>query len=141
MRCNKQRFVTENYCVRLSAKERFSCIIIVMPQRVLPSHNLTMVYNLKLSRRNVLVISSLMTRIEMVPQTWAHSWFIHLTRQSFIELQTVRSAFFHLSLCTINPILPFHRIHAVYKTTLNYQNDATLKQLILAQLLKKFPTF
>jgi hypothetical protein len=104
-----------------------------------------MVYNLKLSRRTVLFISPLMTRIEMVPETWAHSRFIHLTRllawQSVIELQTVRSAFFHLSLCTIHPILPFYLIHVVHKTTLNYQSDATLKQLILAQLLKKFPTF
>ena len=46
----------------------------------------------------------------MVPETWAHSRFIHLTRllawQGVIELQTVRSAFFRLSLCTIHPILP-----------------------------------
>jgi hypothetical protein len=104
-----------------------------------------MVYNLKLSRRTVLVISSLMTRIEMVPEMWAHSRLIQLTRlldwQSVIELQTVRSAFFHLSLCTIHPILPFYPVHDVHKTTLNYQSDAVLKQLTLAQLLKKFPTF
>jgi hypothetical protein len=82
----------------------------------------------------------------MVPEMWAHPWFIPLTRllaceSVVIELRTVRSAFFHLSLCTIHSTLPFYLIHAVHKTTLNYESDAVLKQLILAQLLKKSPTF
>jgi hypothetical protein len=61
-----------------------------------------------------------------------------LARQSFIELNTVRSAFIHLSLCTIHFILP--KPCCLYRT-LNYLSNAVLlEKLILAQLLKKLPT-